>query len=308
MAVVPALRLLFPTDFSPVCVEAGRAIAALVEDRRLDVTTVHVVAPGAPVLPARRALEGFRRDTFGHSHTAGAVLEAVDAAAALATVAERQSFDLILSPSSGRRGWRRILTPSFRGQLLTQTPVPLWTGGSTQALGRMGHRPRNVACLVHWDQAVAERVRTAAAFAARAGARLHLIDIVPTVDEGTLADALHSDRPLSTAVSVKRMQNLVVAPAHTETHAAVGRHATELRRLIEACRADVLFVGAEHARSGVLRHRLARHLDGLACPVICDRVDPTVARRREFEAPAYLPVQAAWVADRCLARGRAASC
>lgn len=187
MAVAHALRLLFATDFSPACVDAGRAIAPLVEARRLDVTTVHVVAPGASVVQARQALDDFRRETGSLSHAAGEVWEAIDAPATLATIAEREAFDLILSPSSGGRGLRRAWAPSFRGRLMTRTPVPLWTAGSASAIGRLGHRVRNVACLVHWDQAVAERVRTAAAFAASAGARLHLIDVVPTVDDGTVA-------------------------------------------------------------------------------------------------------------------------
>lgn len=303
---LPALRLLFPTDFSSACVDAGRAIAPIVAARRLDVTTVHLVAPGASVVRAQEALDQFLRAN-GLGLAAGVVKEAVDAPATLATIADRQPFDLILAPSSGRRGLRRALAPSFRGQLTTLTPVPLWTAGSADALRRMGHRVRNVACLVHWDQAVAERVRTAAAFAASAGARLHLIDVVPTVDDGTVAYVLHTDRPLSMAVSLGRMQRLALAHTDTVVHAAIGRRRRELEPLLRACGADVLFVAGEQARSGVVRKRVARYLDRLSCSVICLGVGSDAERSWSFERQSVLSGQVAWAADRFDTRRRAAS-
>lgn len=307
MAFASTLRLLFPTDFSPACVDAGRAIAPLVEARQVDVTTVHLVAPGTSLGRAREALDGFLGEIGGLDLSASVVREAVDAPATLARIAERQSFDLILSPSSGRRSLRRALVPSFRGQLLMRTPVPLWTAGSAEALGRLGHRVRNVACLMHWDHAVAGRVRTAAALATYLGARLHLLDVVPTSDDATLAYVLHTDRPLSTPVSIRCMQNLARAHRDTEAHAVVGRHATELRGLVQACEADVLLVSGEQARSGVARHRVSRHLDGLPCPIICLGAEADATRSWPFERPVGRSGQVAWAAHRFDPRRRAAA-
>jgi len=103
------------------------------------------------------------------------------------------------------------------------------------------------------------------------------------------------------------MKHLARSHRDAQAHAVVGRHAWELRGLVQACEADVLFVSGEKARAGVLRHRIARHLDSLPCAVICGGAGAHGGWRWTFELPAHLPGQVAWAADRFDPRRRAAS-
>lgn len=270
----PGLRILFPTDFSAACLQAGRALTRLADGCRLERTVAHVVKPGSDVGRARRALESFVAQIDGGVDTARILLEREQPADAIADLCRQKRFDLVMAPASDRTGVPRLFRPSFRAQLLRRCAVPLWTAGGLATSERPLH---TVACLVDFDDAPAGFLHLARAFADRVGARLRVLSVVPRVDEGTLGDVLTSDAPLRPEFAVSRIQALLGGRrGATEIDVAVGGQARGLRRLLARGPADVLLVGRRRAANGAWLSGFAHDLDRLRCPVVC--VDGAAAR------------------------------
>ncbi len=228
-----------------------------------------------------------------------------DPARALARLCAEEPFDLVLAPA-GRAGtswpqWRG----SLRSRLLRFSNTPVWTVGPGVP-GRHFERPlRTVACLVDFDVNPEGLLQRAAAFARRMDARLHVLTVLPPVDDGTLAVVLSSEMPLLPAAAVERIEQLCAGRPSPLVDVVVDGLRRGLARLVERSQPDVLFVRAQQW-SPAWPLTFSRPLDALRCPVICvpdemtlpdwtfERV--TAARRLAGSSAAAVPqaVPAAW--------------
>lgn len=265
----PELQVLFPTNFSAGCVQAGHAITQLSEGCLLRLTLVHVMKSGTKVRRAARALDGFLAEVDEYCVNDRLLLEGDDPASTVADLCRQQSFDLVMAPRSCRSGLPSLFTPSFRARLLQQCGIPLWTAGDRVAQARFGRPLRTVACLVDFTDSPVGLVRLAAAFADRFGARLRVLSVVPSIDDSTIADVLTPDLPLVPEHAVSRIQKIFDGRTLPDIDVAVGSQASGLRRLMQRADADLLFVGSRHASSGVWFNGFSRVLDHLPCPVVC---------------------------------------
>ncbi len=265
----PQLRVLFPTNFSTACLHAGRTIEQLGEGCLLRLTLVHVMKKGTKARRAQIALDGFLADMDERCLVDRILLEGDDPATLVADLCKRRSFDLMMAPRSSQPDLTSLFRSSFRARLLRQCTVPLWTGGDRVASDRLGRPPRTVACLVDFDDAPAGLVHIASAFAERFGARLRVISVLPSIDDGTIADVLTSDAPLATADAFSRIQQIFDGRTLPEVDLVVGTPAHGLRRLMRRANADLLFVGTRRACGSRWFTRFARVLDRLPCPVVC---------------------------------------
>lgn len=278
------LSILFPTSFSDACFQTGRAIAQLADRCRVHLTIVHVAPAGSVAPGTRRELASFFAEGDHYDQCRRILLESNEPASAVATFGAREAFDLIMSPASDRLGVHRVLLPSFRGRLLASCTVPLWTSGPALHQGQFRQGIRNVAYLVDYDHAPRARARKAAAFAARFGARLHALDVIPPVTDGTVLDVLDSHRPLMPARADEQIREMFDDGPEPAVDVRVGSRERELARMLRRCEADLLFVAPQHATRGVLRTGFARDLDRLPCPVVCLGASNGTAGRWSFES------------------------
>jgi nucleotide-binding universal stress UspA family protein len=265
------LRVLFPTTFSDACVRAGKAIAQLADTCPIDLTLVHVTS-GAGTWPAQRRLESFMAGATGYARCRRVLIKAGNRWAPVADLCQDNRFDLVIVPSSERKGMRDILMPSFRSRLLQRCGVPLWTAGRGLMQGHFKRPIRTVACLLDFADDAGGYLPMVAAFAARFNARLRVLHVIPPVDEGTLAQVLSSDAPLLPAAARSRVHDAFVGQRCPEVDVVTGHCELELRRMVQRADADLLFVGPAHTAKA---RWFLRHLDRLPCPVVC--VDATAA-------------------------------
>lgn len=287
MSTPPDLRLLVASDRLELTPAVHRAIAQLSAICHVDLTVARVdtgaddVGPPAPIVfdpdAAPRRIQRLE-------------LEEPDAASAIAGLSRQHGIDLVMAPAAPRAWWRR--TPSFRSRLLARTNVPLWTAGHTLPAMHF-HRPlRTIACLLDFEVDPGPLLQRAAAFARRMQARLHVLAVLPPVDDGTLATVLTSDAPLLPAAAAQRIEHWCAGADRPVVDVAVDGLRRGLQRLAGSSHPDVLFVGAE--RWGLSwPFGFSRTLDALGCPVICVPGGPNAGAWSFESADGMSPVAAA---------------
>jgi hypothetical protein len=263
------LRILFPTSFSDACFRTTRAIAQLAESCTVSLTVAHVVQPGADTLKKRRELDSFMGEADHYDECRRILIESNDPAEAIAELTRKNCFDMILAPASDRLGLHSLFKPSLRAKLLKQCTAPVWTAGSCLDHRPMKQRIQTIACLVDFEGQGNAHLPLAAAFAARVGARMRLVHVIPPVGEETLARAIDSDAPLMPEVAISRLRAAFTGRPYPEIDVAIGDPARELPRLLDRCEADLAFVGPGQALCGAFFCRLAPFIKRLPCPVIC---------------------------------------
>lgn len=288
MPTHPDLRILVASDGRVLVPAVHRAVAQLSAACHVDLTVAHVEtgdSDGAPPVPLAFDLETAPR------RIQRLALDEADAAAAIAGLAARRSFDLVMAPAAAGPALLRLGRASFRTRLLARAGVPLWTAG--RGLPSMHfHRPlRTVACLLDFDADPAPLLHRAGAFAQRMQARLHVLAALPPVDDSTLATVLTSDTPLLPAAAVARIERLCAGRPMPMVDVVVDGLRRGLRRLVRGCQPDVLFVDAAQWTTP-WPFGFSRSLDALGCPVVCV---PTgaAAGAWSFERATRLPASAA---------------
>lgn len=264
MAFHPDLRLLLASDGAALPVAVQGAVAQLSAVCDVDLTVAHVATGGGGEAPRPLTFE----HGAGPRRLQRLELPGSNAAGAIADLCGQRTYDLVLAPGSSSSAPWRALRPSFRARLLSRIDVPVWTIGRDLPSLHF-HRPlRTVACLLDFDTDPEPLLQRAAAFARRMDARLHVLAVLPPVDDGTLATVLTSETPLLPAAAVARIEQLSAGRATPIVDVVVDGLRRGLTRLLKACQPDVLFVRAAQW-STPWRQGFPRALDALTCPVIC---------------------------------------
>jgi len=264
MSFQPDLRLLVASDGGNAAGPVHGAVSQLSAVCDVDLTVVHVATGGTSPEP--------RPFAFDPAATPRRLqrleLRGPDAAAAIASLCDARSFDLVLAPASAGSGPLRALRSSFRARLLARTGLPVWTAGPGLPPLHF-HRPmRTVACLLDFDRDPEPLLQRAAAFARRMDARLHVLSVLPQVDDGTLAMVLTSQTPLLPAAARARIAGMCAGRPAPVVDVVVDSLRRGVARLLRAGPPDVLFVRASQwARPWPFG--FPRALDRLGCPVIC---------------------------------------
>jgi nucleotide-binding universal stress UspA family protein len=265
----PDLRILFPTSYSDACFRTARALAQLADTCRVHLTIAHVAESGETAIQTRRELHSFLAEADHYDRCHRVLLNSDDPATALNELSSSERFDLIMAPASDRLGLHSLFAPSLRARLLKQSTVPLWTAGRCLDRRSFQQPIRTVACLIDFDADTQNYIAAVVAFAARYQARVRVLHVLPSIDEGTLARSAGSDAPLMPEPAIRKILSAFEACPSPEVDVAIGQQAPELRRMLSRCDADLLFVGPGQALRGMWRPKLASYLDRLPCPVIC---------------------------------------
>ena len=269
MQHMPDLRILFPTSFSDSCFRTARAIAQLADTCRVGLTIAHVAKRGACNASIRRELDSFMGEADHYDNCRRVLMESDDAIGSIAELCESDQFDLIVAPASDRLGVHSLFSSSFRTRLLSRCKAPLWTIGGCLDSIDFKSSIRTVACLVDFDSDTRTYLPLAAAFAARLGAQLRIVSVLPEVSESTLAQSLNSSAPLMPDVAVEKIRSGFTGQACPEVDIAIGDVSRELPRLLRGCHADLAFVGPGQITRATWLPGRARYLDRLPCPAVC---------------------------------------
>jgi nucleotide-binding universal stress UspA family protein len=261
----PAFRVLLATDPATSCGDAERAIAQLEQVGPVRVDVVHVVKPGGLTREIWQRLHdtlaGPLRGTVDHY-----LVEGGDPAAAIASFCRKVAYDLILAPASARHpawlSWRQ----SVRAALVRRSPVPVWTTGARPPESLHRRQVRRVGCYLSLETGRDSHLRWAAEFTKRLNASLHLLHVVPPVDDGTIADAFASDRPLTTDDAHARLRACLARGSDANTNVVIGARRWELGRMIRADAIDLLCISSQEVLCG---SRLSPAIRALPCPVVC---------------------------------------
>lgn len=287
-----AFKLLFLTDFQDPSYRVIPAISHLAAEIKTSLTILHVYRHA----DEREAAECDVRSFFAEAeHYAGCRRIAaqaegnLDAVALVAQYCRTARPDLIIAPSGDRAAPAKFLRPSFRGQLLESIDAPLWTFTARCGERRCFGPTRRIACYVDFEFENINHLAAAVDLSTRLDATLQLLHVVPDISESSLGIGWHTDRPLHTDVAERRLRRLLNPfDRRVEVYVGVGAEETELPRLLDQCRSDLVFVGEGQAlgRSLLGKAAVRSIVKRSPCPVICMDGKGKSGARWDFGVPA----------------------
>lgn len=243
--------VLFLTNFSDACFRATRAVAQMIDDVDGRLTILYARDPERETKQSTvEKLYSFFPEADHFRDTRRIVAEG-DLLTAVAKESTR-GIDYVIAPVPMRFGLPRLLHQSTRASVLLSHHTHVWTTGRNTAPTKIGTPARNVACWIDAPSGDNYHVRRASDYAAEVGARLHLLHVIPTMDEGTITE---SPMPLNED-EVASLVPYVARRPQTEIHIAPGEDRQTLVKMLRSIDADVLFLNE--------RQSVKRRLFGIA--------------------------------------------
>lgn len=282
-------RILFPTDFSDRSERALPYALYLAEEFGAELHLFHAVVLHGDD-PANReqdfpdldeAYRELRSWASGRMDRAAAdaegrevsIVKAQDrgiaAAPTIVEYADDHDVDLVVVPSHGRRGVRRMLLGSVAEEVLRTAGCPVLTlkadGGEPPA-GRIERIVVPVDFSEHADLALA----SAGALADRVGAELQVVHVIPELsypdpyfaDAAALRAMTKAAREEVPQALAEKVDEVLGEDASVETHMVVGRPAGEIAAFAEERDADLIVMGS-HGRTGLERVFLGSVAEGV---------------------------------------------
>lgn len=238
-------EIIFATNFSDACTSAIPSVARYVDALQCRLTLLHVYNPYMVLYrDAERLLGSFFAEA-DHYPRCERVLIAGDVATGIRQYCQGRPNAMLMLPPSDRAGLPRPWHRSIRARMISELDIPMWTLGRTM----VGETTKGVSetHIGVWVSEPAEElahVAHAAEYAARTGASLHLLHVVPDTHEGTLTHPLYSTAPLGESTAEAWLQSLALqlSNTRTEVHVAQGDPKRCLPQLLRRAGAPILFV------------------------------------------------------------------
>jgi nucleotide-binding universal stress UspA family protein len=273
-------HILFPVDFSAQCVAIAPSVQALAHHYDASLTALHVVEntrkferrdPRAIRQGSQQRLDRFVSSAFPDTSVTPLVAKG-DPAQIIAGFSKTAKVGLIMMPTHGHGPFRRFLLGSVTAKVLHDTGCPVWTAAHlTPVRHPKSTGWRQILCAVDTGEGSVQTMRTAAELAARFNSSLHLLHVLPAVDEQSrnrgeiaigrylFAVAGRQLAPLARSAGVKA----AVALRGGDIAGTVARAAQELK-------ADLVVIGRGHtrARLGRLRTHSYAIIRESLCPVL----------------------------------------
>ncbi len=271
----PPKKILFPVDFSERCSSAARMVEVFAGRFQAEVTLLHVLEPlsynDIPVDSsgiAEQRLGTFLVDELKHFDVRRVLLEG-DPASKIIEYAHSQNSDLIMLPTHGYGGFRRLILGSVTAKILHAAECPVWTGVHMENVPRLEDiRIRKVLCAIDLESQSCPTASWAKKLAAEFGAELALVHAVPEAKEGNGAGNSHQDLINQATEKVQAVQACV------GTEARVFVIGDEVASAVCGCadreKADLLLIGRS-VKDGVLGRLRANAYSIIRqspCPVV----------------------------------------
>lgn len=255
--------ILFPVDFSERARGAAGYVKTLAGLLDAEVTLAHVLPPphheaamlemGAPMLDelfaarmaaARNHISRFLAADLEGVNVNRLILEG-DPARRIVEHAHTKQASLIVMPTHGYGGFRRMILGSVTAKVLHDSDVPVLTGVHLDE-PPSGAQPqfRKVIAAVDLGEPAQRVIRWAADFAARAGATLEVLHVAPSI-EGHVGEYFDPDWRLEFATLARRDIEAMLREAGVEAPVVVayGDVAREVAETAKAHGADLLVIG-----------------------------------------------------------------
>ncbi len=219
----PPKRILFPVDFSERCTSAARMVETFTGHFQAELTLLRVMEPVSyediPVDATgieEQRLGGYLVDELKHFDV-NRVLAKGDPAANIIEFAHEQGFDLIMLPTHGYGGFRRLILGSVTAKVLHAAECPVWTGVHMEHVARLEDIAfRKILCAIDLGTQSCPTAAWAKNFAAEFGAALSIVHAVPEANSQPAVysdDTRHDDLIKLATERVRKVQECVGAEA-----------------------------------------------------------------------------------------------
>ena len=243
-------HIVFATNFSDACHSAIPAVARWVDQLQCRLTILHVYDSERVLYrEAQSRLKSFFAEADNYPNC-DRMLIAGDPADAIARYCQSMRDTLLLLPPSNQSGLPRPWHRSLRAKLIARLPIPIWTLGRTYVGEPMPVGTNHLAAFVASPEEGTSHIRYGARYAAATNSTLHLIHVIPNVDEGSLTHTLRSAAPLGEEYAEAWMQEITASlepAAKIELHMDQGPARRLLPKLFHRTGADMLLVSRQAA-------------------------------------------------------------
>lgn len=167
-----------------------------------------------------------------------------DPATKICHYADFINANMVLMTSSSR-GWTRFWRRSLSAEVLDSTHRPVLVTSRKHIHADYRFRCRKILCVLALDGSDDPIIECATALAARTGAEIAFLHVLPETSEGLLSWGLAgSDRPLSRAVAIERIRVLGdTLPVPYTTAIVTGALHKNISAVAKQMAADVVLVG-----------------------------------------------------------------
>jgi nucleotide-binding universal stress UspA family protein len=244
------VHIVFATNFSDACHAAIPAVARWVDQLGCRLTILHVYDSRRVLYrDAMSRLESFFAEADNYPNCDRLLLDG-DPAESIARYCENMRETLLLLPPSDQSGLPRPWHRSLRAKLMQRLSIPIWTLGRTLVGEPIPAGAKHIAAFVNNPEEGTSHIRYGARYAAATDSTLHLIHVIPQVDEGSLTHPLRTAAPLGEEYAEAWMEEILASleyAAKIELHLEQGSVRRLLPQLFERTGADMLLVSRQSA-------------------------------------------------------------
>lgn len=279
-------NILFPVDFSVQCVQMSPYVAAIAKKFTSRVTFLHVFDASDPLrdgaltskprrgtdpLEVQQRIENeisqFAKSVFSGLRV-NRVLKLGKPGPEIARYASEQNADLVVMPTHGYGGFKRLLLGSVTSAVLREARCPVWTATHTeQFCGDRSQEIAQIICGIDLGPNSTALIRIACDLADQYGAGVRLVHAVGS-------DLLDGEAPFQRFLLDTAEQKLgelqVETRTHLESYIRPGSTAAVMRQAALEAGARLMVIGRGHARTllGGLRTDLHAIIHESPCPVL----------------------------------------
>lgn len=279
-------NILFPVDFSTQCLQTASYVADVAKKFNSNVTLLHVLDAENPFgygslsstitygtdASELRAQHEKEITSFATSAFSGLCANRVitfgKPAEEIVRYACQHKMDLVLMPTHGYGGFKKLLLGSIATEVLCRAECPVWTTAHAEHLCTIGRQPiTRIVCGLDLGPQSTCLVAIACDLANQYGASVRLVHAVGS-------DILDSGAPfqrfLRDIATSKVSELQCAARTHFQTYIRHGDPATVLRAAAEEHGAQLMIIGRGHARRflGNLRTDVNNIIRESPCPVL----------------------------------------
>ena len=269
----PPKKILFPVDFSERCSSAARMVEIFAGRFEAQLTLLHVLEPlsynDIPVDSsgiAEQKLASYLVDELKHFEVRRVLLDG-DPASQILGYAHSEQSDLIMLPTHGYGGFRRLILGSVTSKVLHAAECPVWTGVHMENVPALEEISiRKILCAIDLESQSCPTAAWAKKLAAEFGAELAIVHAVPDAKNGVAAGN-------STLIN-QATEKVQAVQACVGTEARVFVIADEVAPAVCGCavreKADVVLIGRS-VKGGVLgrlRENAYSIIRQSPCPVV----------------------------------------
>lgn len=285
-------RILFPVDFSPICIASIPAVKDMVQHYKARLALLHVVeiplswyGSMNSALPedwnileqafqaGEKRLTDFAAEQFSDLSEQGRLetfCDKGDPANAIISLAEESKPDLIMMPTHGYGPFRSFLLGGTTTRVLHRAPCPLWTSAHSEAAAK---HPgiRKVICAVNLKTQRIDLIQSTVAIAQKFSAEAALVSCVTPQALGPSAMVGADFDRYITETSKSEMAELQQqAGANLKAYVETGDITDVVQAAAQDFGADLIVIGRGSAQKPL--GRLTSHAYGIirnaSCPVL----------------------------------------